>query len=196
MRTDLVILNLDQTTTSTVPPPTPNLHATPVRARLTFDVRFLVHQAQKHGGSLLKSGVDPPERVVVFNSIDTGPSHTSLQAKDDSRPNVTLKFPPLLLSVMDFTPSESVFFVRVARPDEFGEEGSFLRIRTMPAVIVVFEGEREFPLSLIEELGRSRILRSLYFNGIRNQRVKAGHSSALHSIRPKTVPPPSIKSKK
>ncbi|GBO10891.1 hypothetical protein AVEN_251314-1 [Araneus ventricosus] len=35
--------------------------------------------------------------VFSFNSIDTGPSHTSLQAKDDSRPkrpNVTLKFPP------------------------------------------------------------------------------------------------------
>ncbi|GBN43949.1 hypothetical protein AVEN_40293-1 [Araneus ventricosus] len=32
-----------------------------------------------------------------LNSIDTGPSHTSLQAKDDrfpKRPNVTLKFPP------------------------------------------------------------------------------------------------------
>ncbi|GBM02464.1 hypothetical protein AVEN_76510-1 [Araneus ventricosus] len=43
----------------------------------------------------------------------------------------------------------------------------------MPAaVIVVFEGESETPLSLIEELGRSRILRSLYFNGLRNQRVK------------------------
>ncbi|GBN85034.1 hypothetical protein AVEN_219655-1 [Araneus ventricosus] len=41
----------------------------------------------------------------------------------------------------------------------------------MPAVIVVFEGESEFPLSLIEELGRSRILRSLYFNDLRNHRV-------------------------
>ncbi|GBM49394.1 hypothetical protein AVEN_32523-1 [Araneus ventricosus] len=41
----------------------------------------------------------------------------------------------------------------------------------MPAVIVVFEAEREFSLSFIEELGRSGILRSLYFNGIRNQRV-------------------------
>ncbi|GBM75911.1 hypothetical protein AVEN_241361-1 [Araneus ventricosus] len=43
----------------------------------------------------------------------------------------------------------------------------------MPAVIVVFDGESEFPLSLIEELGHSRILRSLYFIGLRNQRVKA-----------------------
>ncbi|GBM00500.1 hypothetical protein AVEN_111730-1 [Araneus ventricosus] len=42
----------------------------------------------------------------------------------------------------------------------------------MPAVVVVSEGESEFPLSLIEKLGRSRILRSLYFNGLRNQRVK------------------------
>ncbi|GBM54558.1 hypothetical protein AVEN_184259-1 [Araneus ventricosus] len=88
-----------------------------------------------------------------INSIDTGPSHTSLKAKDDSRPNVTLKFPPpLSLSVIDFTPAARAFFVRVARLDVFGEEGSFLTIRTMPAVIVVFEGESEFPLSLIEEL--------------------------------------------
>ncbi|GBM46932.1 hypothetical protein AVEN_241162-1 [Araneus ventricosus] len=44
------------------------------------------------------------EKVLgLLNSIDTGPSHTSLQAKDDSRPNVTLKFPPLSLSVIDFT---------------------------------------------------------------------------------------------
>ncbi|GBN63933.1 hypothetical protein AVEN_204180-1 [Araneus ventricosus] len=54
----------------------------------------------------------------------------------------------------------------------------------MQAVIVVFEGEREFPLSSLEELGRSRTLRqgqrntlaltlrSLYFNDIRTQRVK------------------------
>ncbi|GBL90793.1 hypothetical protein AVEN_215534-1 [Araneus ventricosus] len=41
----------------------------------------------------------------------------------------------------------------------------------MPAVIVVFEEESESPLSLIEELGRSSILRSLYSNGLRNQRV-------------------------
>ncbi|GBL68387.1 hypothetical protein AVEN_176699-1, partial [Araneus ventricosus] len=107
-----------------------------------------------------------------FNSIDTGPSHTSLQAEDDSRPNATLKFPPpLLLSVIDFTPAARAFFVRVALPDVFGEEGSFLTIRTMPAVIVVFEGESEFPSSLIEEIGCSRISRALYFNGLRNQMV-------------------------
>ncbi|GBM68118.1 hypothetical protein AVEN_176289-1 [Araneus ventricosus] len=47
----------------------------------------------------------------------------------------------------------------------------------MPALIVVFEGGNEFPLSLIKELGRSRILRSLYFNGLRNQRV-TGFSTA------------------
>ncbi|GBN26355.1 hypothetical protein AVEN_272408-1 [Araneus ventricosus] len=81
---------------------------------------------------------------MEINSIDTGPYHTSLQAKADSRPkrpNVTVKFPPLSLSVIDFTPAERAFFVRVARPDEFGEERRFLTIRTMPAVIVVFEGE-------------------------------------------------------
>ncbi|GBM99834.1 hypothetical protein AVEN_224444-1 [Araneus ventricosus] len=69
---------------------------------------------------------------------------------------------PLSLSVIDFTPA-----------DVFGEEGSFLTIRKMPAVIVVFERESELPLSLIEELGRSRILRSLYLNGLRNQKVKS-----------------------
>ncbi|GBM37949.1 hypothetical protein AVEN_46253-1 [Araneus ventricosus] len=60
----------------------------------------------------------------------------------------------------------------MARPDVVGEEGSFLTIRTMPVVTVAFEGESEFSLSLIEELGRFRILRSLYFNGLRYQRVK------------------------
>ncbi|GBN18195.1 hypothetical protein AVEN_10011-1 [Araneus ventricosus] len=97
--------------------------------------------------------------------MNTGPFQTSLQAKDDSRPkrlNVSLKCLPPFVK----------FSLRVARPDVFGEEVSFLTIRTMPAVIVVFERENEFPLSLIEELGRSRILRSLYFNGLRNQRVK------------------------
>ncbi|GBO12831.1 hypothetical protein AVEN_170904-1 [Araneus ventricosus] len=48
----------------------------------------------------------------------------------------------------------------------------------MPAVNVVFEEESEFPSSLIEELGRSRILRSLYFNGLRNQRDNS-HRSIL-----------------
>ncbi|GBO30042.1 hypothetical protein AVEN_231469-1 [Araneus ventricosus] len=81
-------------------------------------------------------------------------------------------FFPLSLSVIDFPPAERAFFVRVARPDVFGEKGSFLSIRTMPAVIVAFGGRSEVPLSLIEDLGRSRILRSLSFNGLRNQRVK------------------------
>ncbi|GBM48273.1 hypothetical protein AVEN_98023-1 [Araneus ventricosus] len=95
-----------------------------------------------------------------------------LEQKTIACPNVTPKFPPLSLSVIDFTPAARAFFVRVARPDVFGEEGSFLTIRTTPAVIVVLEGESEFPLSLIEDLGRPRILRSLDFNGLRNQRVK------------------------
>ncbi|GBL88371.1 hypothetical protein AVEN_103029-1 [Araneus ventricosus] len=72
--------------------------------------------------------------------------------------------------MIDFTPAEGAVFVREARPDVFGEEGSFLTIRTMPAVIVVFEGESEFPSFFIEDLGRSRILRSRYFNGLRIQK--------------------------
>ncbi|GBN49108.1 hypothetical protein AVEN_206913-1 [Araneus ventricosus] len=47
----------------------------------------------------------------------------------------------------------------------------------MPAAIVVFEGESEFPLSLIEKLGHSPILRFLYLNGLRNQRVKEAMDS-------------------
>ncbi|GBL81013.1 hypothetical protein AVEN_83100-1 [Araneus ventricosus] len=112
--------------------------------------------------------------MFFITSIDKGPSHSSLQAKDDSRPKRTN---PLSLSVIDFTSAARAFFVIVARPDVFGEEGSFLTIRTMPAVIAVFEGESEFPLSLIEEVGRSRILRSLYFNGLRNQKVKVNPPS-------------------
>ncbi|GBL98381.1 hypothetical protein AVEN_187720-1 [Araneus ventricosus] len=78
-------------------------------------------------------------------------------------------FHPLSLSVIDFIPEVRFFFFRVARPDVFGEEGEFSY--NSEAAIVVFEVESEFPLSLIEEIGRSRILRSLYFNGLRNQRV-------------------------
>ncbi|GBN55083.1 hypothetical protein AVEN_207375-1 [Araneus ventricosus] len=81
-------------------------------------------------------------------------------------------FHPLSLSEIDFTPAEHAFFLRVSRPNLFGEEGCFLKIRTMPAVIAVSEEESEFSLSLIDELGRTRILMSLYFNGHRNQRVE------------------------
>ncbi|GBN14145.1 hypothetical protein AVEN_222020-1 [Araneus ventricosus] len=71
------------------------------------------------------------------------------------------RFHHLLLSVIDFSPSARAFFVRMG----------FLRIWTVPAVSVVLRRIGEFPLSLKEELGRSRILRSLYSNGHRNQRV-------------------------
>ncbi|GBM02867.1 hypothetical protein AVEN_52042-1 [Araneus ventricosus] len=55
----------------------------------------------------------------------------------------------------------------------------------MPGVIVVFEGEGEFPRSLIEERGRSRTLRSLYLNGLRNQRVNllVTLTSVFHSLK-------------
>ncbi|GBN02509.1 hypothetical protein AVEN_211667-1, partial [Araneus ventricosus] len=42
----------------------------------------------------------------------------------------------------------------------------------VPAVIAVFETGSEFLFSLKEKLGRFRILRCLYPNGLRNQRVK------------------------
>ncbi|GBN20361.1 hypothetical protein AVEN_92707-1, partial [Araneus ventricosus] len=116
-----------------------------------------------------------------FNSIDTGPS---LQAKDDRSLNVTLKFPPLSLSVLDFTPMVCAFFVRVARPDVLEEEGSFLAIRTVPAVIFIFEGESEIPLSLLEELGHSHIFWSLYFNGLKNQRVNSFQDNGSLTLPP------------
>ncbi|GBM59747.1 hypothetical protein AVEN_110020-1 [Araneus ventricosus] len=62
-------------------------------------------------------------------------------------------FHPLSLSVIDFSPAAHTSFVRVVRPEGLGEKEGFLRIRTV-------------------KLGRSRILRSLYSNDLRNQRVK------------------------
>ncbi|GBN55364.1 hypothetical protein AVEN_210922-1 [Araneus ventricosus] len=81
--------------------------------------------------------------------------------------------------MIDFTPARRASFNRVSRPDVFGEEGGFLSIQTMTAVIAVFQRESEFPLSLIEELGRSRLLRSLYFNRLRNQRVNIRYNTGI-----------------
>ncbi|GBN68467.1 hypothetical protein AVEN_214059-1 [Araneus ventricosus] len=53
-------------------------------------------------------------------------SQTSLQAKDDGRPNIAAKFPSLSLSVIDFSPAAHTFFVIVARPDELGKRRVFL----------------------------------------------------------------------
>ncbi|GBO27766.1 hypothetical protein AVEN_81396-1 [Araneus ventricosus] len=91
-------------------------------------------------------------------------------------------FHPLSLSVIDFTPAARALFVRVACPDVLGEEGNYLTIRIMPAVIVVFEGESEFPLSSKEELGRSRIFRYLYFNGLRSQRANREEYKYIESL--------------
>ncbi|GBM69626.1 hypothetical protein AVEN_151304-1 [Araneus ventricosus] len=60
-------------------------------------------------------------------------------------------FQPLSLSVIDFSPDARIFFVRVARPDGLGEKEGFLRIRSVPAVIVVFEEGRG--ISLMFERG-------------------------------------------
>ncbi|GBN86850.1 hypothetical protein AVEN_127701-1 [Araneus ventricosus] len=114
----------------------------------------------------------------MLNSVDTGTSQTSLQAKDGDRPEVLIQLRhlhTLSLSVIDFIPADSAFFFRVARPDGFGEKECFIRIRTVPAFIVVSEGESEFLSSLKEELWRSRILRLLYSNGLGNQRVRPSH---------------------
>ncbi|GBO32048.1 hypothetical protein AVEN_186561-1 [Araneus ventricosus] len=63
----------------------------------------------------------PPEvSTPTINSIDTGTSHSSLQAKYGGRPNITIKFPPPFVKWIDFTPAPRAFFVRVARPERFG----------------------------------------------------------------------------
>ncbi|GBN82596.1 hypothetical protein AVEN_100665-1 [Araneus ventricosus] len=43
--------------------------------------------------------------LLHVNSIDTG---SSLQAKNGGRSNIIVKFPPILLSVIDFTPASSL----------------------------------------------------------------------------------------
>ncbi|GBN52033.1 hypothetical protein AVEN_83758-1 [Araneus ventricosus] len=60
-------------------------------------------------------------------------------------------FHPLSLSAIGFSPAEHSFFIRVARPDGLEEKEGFLGIRTVPAVIVVFEEGRG--ISLIFERG-------------------------------------------
>ncbi|GBM93670.1 hypothetical protein AVEN_42600-1 [Araneus ventricosus] len=52
-------------------------------------------------------------------------------------------------NVIDFTPAALAFFDSVSP----GEQRGFRRIRTVPAVIVVYQWGSEFPLSLKEELG-------------------------------------------
>ncbi|GBN88456.1 hypothetical protein AVEN_254537-1 [Araneus ventricosus] len=116
-----------------------------------------------------------PFIIFCFNSINTETSQTSLQANDDGRPNIAAKFQPLSLSEIDFSPAARTFFVRFARPYGLGEKEGFLRIKTVPAVIVVFEDARE--ISFIFERG-TRILKFLYSNGLRNHRVK----KALHGF--------------
>ncbi|GBN47369.1 hypothetical protein AVEN_272619-1 [Araneus ventricosus] len=61
----------------------------------------------------------------------------------------------------------------MAVPERFGQQGEeVLRVRLVPEAIAVFERGTEFPLSLKEKLGRSRILMSPNSNGLRNHRVK------------------------
>ncbi|GBM41492.1 hypothetical protein AVEN_229121-1 [Araneus ventricosus] len=111
-------------------------------------------------------------KLVHLNSFDTGMSETSRQEQDGGRPkrsNIPAKFPPPFVIAVDFNPAARSFFVKVARSDGLGKNGGLLRIRTVPAINVVFERGSEFSLSLKEELGRFRIVRSLYSNflGIR-----------------------------
>ncbi|GBN56986.1 hypothetical protein AVEN_58955-1 [Araneus ventricosus] len=80
------------------------------------------------------------------------------------------KFHPLSLSGFDFSSAARGFFSRVGRPHGLVEKGYFLR--AVPAVIVVSDEGGEFTLSLKEAFERDRILRSLYSNGLRNQKFK------------------------
>ncbi|GBM98767.1 hypothetical protein AVEN_73192-1 [Araneus ventricosus] len=54
----------------------------------------------------------------------------------------------------------------------WGERRVFLEFEQCQLSLWFLRRGGEFPLSLKEELGRSRILRFLYSNGLRNQKVK------------------------
>ncbi|GBM22009.1 hypothetical protein AVEN_242683-1 [Araneus ventricosus] len=91
--------------------------------------------------------------LLRFNSIDTGPSHTSLQAKDDSRPkhpNVTLKFPPLSLSAIDFHTSGACFLQWIAQVC-LGKRGVFLQFGQCQLSWFLRE-ESEFLLEMSSEV--------------------------------------------
>ncbi|GBM80197.1 hypothetical protein AVEN_141660-1 [Araneus ventricosus] len=81
-----------------------------------------------------------------INSIDTGTSQRSLQAKEMAIRISLRSFHPLSLSVIDFSPTAHAFFLRVDHPDGLKAKKGFLRIRTVPAVIVVFEEGRGISL--------------------------------------------------
>ncbi|GBN76145.1 hypothetical protein AVEN_166046-1 [Araneus ventricosus] len=105
----------------------------------------------------------------IINSICTG---SSLQAKDGGRPNITVKFPPSFVKCDSFHTC-STRFLRWSGwlRRVLGSRDGFLRIRRVPAFIAIFERGSEFPLSLKEKLRRSRVLRSLYSDGLKNQRI-------------------------
>ncbi|GBN42516.1 hypothetical protein AVEN_208828-1 [Araneus ventricosus] len=96
------------------------------------------------------------------------------------------RFHPLSLIVIGFSPAERAFFVRVAFLDGFWERRVFLEFGQYQLSLLLLRRVGEFPLSLKEELGRSRILRSLHSNGLRNQRVNSESTSSkgeLNSAR-------------
>ncbi|GBN08746.1 hypothetical protein AVEN_64899-1 [Araneus ventricosus] len=82
-------------------------------------------------------------------------------------------FHPLSLRVIDFSPAEHTFFIRVVPTDGLGETRVFLEFGQCQLSLWFLRKGGEFPLSLKEELGLSRILRCLYSNGLRNQRVNS-----------------------
>ncbi|GBO43936.1 hypothetical protein AVEN_147693-1 [Araneus ventricosus] len=107
-----------------------------------------------------------------FNSIDTVVYQTTLQAKDGGGPkrlNITGKLHLLSLNVIDFTPRRALSSLEWLPQIGLGKRG-VLRIRTVPVLAMVYERGGEFSLSLKKELGRSRTLRYLYSNRLRNQR--------------------------
>ncbi|GBN59386.1 hypothetical protein AVEN_184174-1, partial [Araneus ventricosus] len=89
-----------------------------------------------------------------FNSIDTGSFQPSLQAKDGGRPNITVKFPPLSISMIGFAPAVRAFFLRVALPEGFGEQGRmFLEFGECQLSLRFLRGEVNLPY-LKEKLRR------------------------------------------
>ncbi|GBN30744.1 hypothetical protein AVEN_166959-1 [Araneus ventricosus] len=130
-------------------------------------------RSQKVPGSKSDSIEDPPYMTCCSLTLSIRECPKRLFKQKTVTVRISRRnFHPLSLCGIDFTPAARFLF-RVVHPTGLREKGVFLIIRTLPAVIVVFEGEGEFSFSLKEEHGRSCILRSLYYNGLRNQRVKS-----------------------
>ncbi|GBM85452.1 hypothetical protein AVEN_134353-1 [Araneus ventricosus] len=92
-----------------------------------------------------------------------------------------LNFHPLSLSVIDFSPLRTLSSFEWLAQMRWGKRKVLLEFGQCQLSLWFLRKGGEFPLSLKEELGRSRILRFLYSNGLRNQRVKSLFYIYAHS---------------